>query len=1057
LVRTRRRRHDQATIPTAAEQLAVAVLGHLSDGIVTCDADGYLTLFNGTTRRLHGDDVTRIPPEQWAAHYHLYRSDGVTPMPLEEIPLWRALQGEIVVDAELVIAPPGAPARVVLCGGEAIYDDDGRKLGAAVAMRDVTEAREVSAVVRQQLRSLELLQRVAVAAHEASTLDDVLRAAITDICHLAEWPVGHAYRAEGQRLVPTRIWHCDDPDRYATFRAVTDETAFRLGEGLPGRVATSKVPEIVERVTSGVNFPRAEHGDLGVTSGFALPVLLGSEVVAVLEFFAPETRRPSPALLDVMANIGTQLGRVVERERAHALLAERERQLARAQAIARLASWEWEPATGRMVWSAELRAMVGLADDEADPSFDELLTWTVVSADQAKVRAAFAEALRKGGSFEVEHRLPRRDGAILTVRARGEVLHGRDGRAERVLGTAQDITEQQRASEALRASEERARLIVETASDAVVEMDAAGRITGWNRQAERVFGWTREEVLGRPLAATIVPPSLRATHDAGLARFRETGEGRVLGQRLELPALRRDGTEFPVEIAISAVTAGAEPRFTAFIQDITERKAAEHALQEANDHLARTITALETRNREVGLLHSMGDLLQSCVSLDETGDVLRHYVPLLLPAASGALYTLSPSQNALEALTTWGPEPTAAVLASDECWAFRRGRVHAVERGAAAAICAHASGAATSICVPMMAQGDILGLLHLVAQEDGVLGDEARVQLATTVAERVALALANFRLRETLRNQSIRDPLTGLFNRRYLEETLDRELLRASRSGLPLSVLMVDVDHFKRFNDTLGHPAGDAMLVAVARLLCDRLRSEDVVCRYGGEEFVVVLPEADLETAQARAEQLRAAARQLSVSSAGRHLPPVTLSLGVASYRNHGDTRSAVLTAADAALYRAKHQGRDQVVVAGATSTDATCGGVTTAHAGETVLVVEDDRVVLALVSQLLAGQGYTVLQAADGAAALELAALHRGQIHLLVTDVEMPHVDGLELASTLAARRPELRTLFLSAFPRPAGLGGSDAAARFLSKDAGLDNLTETVRHLLDAPVGAR
>jgi diguanylate cyclase (GGDEF)-like protein len=223
----------------------------------------------------------------------------------------------------------------------------------------------------------------------------------------------------------------------------------------------------------------------------------------------------------------------------------------------------------------------------------------------------------------------------------------------------------------------------------------------------------------------------------------------------------------------------------------------------------------------------------------------------------------------------------------------------------------------------MSAQGETLGVLHLrdVAPAPGGSGEtgdglpESRKGLALSVAERIGLALANLKLRETLRTQSIRDPLTGLFNRRYLEESLEQELRRAVRHQRRLGLIMLDLDYFKRFNDTFGHDAGDALLSRFGALLQRQSRAEDTACRYGGEEFLLILPEASLEVTRQRAEQVREAVKQLQVEHRQRALGAITVSLGVAAYPEHGATAEALVQAADAALYRAKAEGRDRVVL----------------------------------------------------------------------------------------------------------------------------------------------
>lgn len=214
----------------------------------------------------------------------------------------------------------------------------------------------------------------------------------------------------------------------------------------------------------------------------------------------------------------------------------------------------------------------------------------------------------------------------------------------------------------------------------------------------------------------------------------------------------------------------------------------------------------------------------------------------------------------------------------------------------------------------MIAQGDTIGLLYLSFPQPGTL-TPAKKQLARTVAEHLSLALANLKLRETLRNQSIRDPLTGLFNRRYMQESLEREIYRAQRQNQMLGIMMIDIDHFKQFNDTFGHDAGDFVLQTLGQFLQEKIRGSDIACRYGGEEFMLILPEVSLESLQRRAEEIRQGVTQLKLERYGQTLEVITVSIGVACFPNHGISSDPVIQAADMALYQAKNLGRNRVVV----------------------------------------------------------------------------------------------------------------------------------------------
>jgi len=191
-----------------------------------------------------------------------------------------------------------------------------------------------------------------------------------------------------------------------------------------------------------------------------------------------------------------------------------------------------------------------------------------------------------------------------------------------------------------------------------------------------------------------------------------------------------------------------------------------------------------------------------------------------------------------------------------------------------------------------------------------------RRQLAYALAEHIALTISNLDLRDALQVQATRDPLTGLFNRRYMQESLDREIHRARRRGRPLAVMLLDIDHFKRYNDTFGHAAGDEALRFVAEALLFSVRAEDLAVRYGGEEFLVLLPECSLQQAAIRAEEIRKRLKELYVARQGELPGPVTASIGVAAFPVTTDQVELLLKSADDALYKAKHAGRDRVAVA---------------------------------------------------------------------------------------------------------------------------------------------
>jgi diguanylate cyclase (GGDEF)-like protein len=314
----------------------------------------------------------------------------------------------------------------------------------------------------------------------------------------------------------------------------------------------------------------------------------------------------------------------------------------------------------------------------------------------------------------------------------------------------------------------------------------------------------------------------------------------------------------------------------------------------------------------------MGELLQSGPSLAESFGIITGFAPKIFSGWSGAIILLNAERTLLEVAGGWSNcQISSMFFEPNSCWALRTGRRHVVEAGDRSAPCRHADAVAGGyVCVPLQTQGEAIGIIHLQVPEAAGTLVESEVSLIGTFAEQIGLSIANIRLREELRNQSIRDPLTGLFNRRYLEETLNREIHRVQRSGQTIGVLMLDLDHFKRFNDTFGHDGGDVVLRAVGSLFGSRVRTEDIACRYGGEEFVLVLPDANMEMTAQRAEELCTETRALKLAHNGKPLGQVTISVGAACFPVNGSSAKAVLAAADAALYQAKFGGRNRVVLA---------------------------------------------------------------------------------------------------------------------------------------------
>lgn len=534
--------------------------------------------------------------------------------------------------------------------------------------------------------------------------------------------------------------------------------------------------------------------------------------------------------------------------------------------------------------------------------------------DRDRASWFFADILSKPGfAVNVSYRCLHKDGAFRHLEAVGVNRLDEPG-VGAIIINFRDVTERKRAEQALQESEERFRAVFESALVGIARLDLGGRIVDANRALQEMFGYLLDELRGRPLREFMHAEEA----EASARDFKDLADGTIDHTRAERRVIRKDSHPVWVNLTASLVRDGStRPRFClAMVENITERKQAETALQDTNRRLADWVSELEQRKREISLLSEMGDMLRACRSPEEAYGVIEPMASQLFPLESGSVSVITPGTTLVETVASWGASLGQRLFSVDDCWALRRGRPHLVEQGRSGLICKHLRepGTHTYICVPMMAQGELLGLLHMAIGEKG-RSLETRQRFVMTVAEHIALALANLKLRETLRSQSIRDPLTGLFNRRYMEESLEREMRRASRGRHPVGIIMLDLDHFKKFNDAYGHDAGDALMRLVGSTLQRSIRAEDIACRYGGEEFTLILPEASLVDAAQRAESIRESIRNLNVQHRRQQLGGVTISAGVAIFPDHGPTGDAVLRAADAALYQAKSRGRDRVAL----------------------------------------------------------------------------------------------------------------------------------------------
>lgn len=323
---------------------------------------------------------------------------------------------------------------------------------------------------------------------------------------------------------------------------------------------------------------------------------------------------------------------------------------------------------------------------------------------------------------------------------------------------------------------------------------------------------------------------------------------------------------------------------------------------------------VEVRTSELKLLQEFGSMLAACVSIDEVEHITRRITEKLIGPVPGAIAIMKASRNMLEVVASWNGWSGETVYAPSSCWALRKGYLFISNRENNIQSCSHIEQNENPVlCIHMVSQGDTLGSFHLAFEHESEIGTNER-RIAASVAEKVSLTIANLKLREDLQHQAIRDPLTGLFNRRYLEESMERELQRGERNNSPVGIMMIDLDHFKRFNDSFGHDAGDMVLRKLGENIRTSIRSMDIGCRFGGEEFIIIMPDCDLVGLEKRANLLCDKVRLLELQYQNSSLGRVTLSIGLSVYPRDGFTKIPLINHADKGLYKAKQDGRDQVV-----------------------------------------------------------------------------------------------------------------------------------------------
>ncbi|WP_442941801.1 diguanylate cyclase domain-containing protein [Nostoc sp.] len=347
--------------------------------------------------------------------------------------------------------------------------------------------------------------------------------------------------------------------------------------------------------------------------------------------------------------------------------------------------------------------------------------------------------------------------------------------------------------------------------------------------------------------------------------------------------------------------------------DITESIETQRSLTDLNQQLKEKTLKLEVKKGELIYISDMADMLYSCESEDEVYQVVALTCSKLFPNMSGCINIIADSKNYVQTNSTWGPKISSKeVFSLSECWALRRGKLNLSSSCNAGLICSHLIPPVSGVhlCVPLFGKSEVIGILHIYALEQISSEDQ---QIAEIIARYLAFALNNLSIKQRLTYDNLRDGMTQLFNQNYMQTITEQRLAEAERSGQPLSVIFIDIDDFKSYNSHYGHVTANIVLQELAKLLSKSIRSFDIACRWGGEEFVIVMPNMTLETLRKRAEQLRVDVEQMQLKDGDQILESITASFGIA-VSEPGITVKDFLNRANQAMLEAKQTGKNRVM-----------------------------------------------------------------------------------------------------------------------------------------------
>ena len=465
----------------------------------------------------------------------------------------------------------------------------------------------------------------------------------------------------------------------------------------------------------------------------------------------------------------------------------------------------------------------------------------------------------------------------------------------------------------LKRSEESFRNTLENAPIGMAIVSPGGNCIHTNYTLQEILGYSNDELCNKNMLEITYPDDVSMTKDA----LNKLMQGQLRISHLETRYIRKDGSVIWGMVSATLIRdeQGEPINFIIQMKDVSDRVQNEEKMRQLNEKTIETLNELKLLEHDENLLNKLNRSLQICITTEEAYPRINLIAQDLFPDLSGGLSIYNKTINQMETVLQWGKEQLLPKkFLPIDCFSIRESATNVVDNPNKSVPCSHyvTPPRGGYMALPLMVQNELIGVIHLLAPQGRRLTQHQQ-DMANSFGNIVKLAIANINLRLTLSELSLHDPLTNLYNRRYLNDVLSRELIRLAREKKTLCVAMLDIDNFKKFNDTYSHLAGDELLKAIGKLLIGNFRGSDISVRFGGEEFVVVLLDTTLNHAVNKMEALREKIKTVSIYFKGNLLNNVTISIGVAEAPTQGASIEDIIKSADHALYAAKQAGKDKV------------------------------------------------------------------------------------------------------------------------------------------------